>query len=152
MECRKCGYVRTPADTNPEWQCPKCLVAYRKYEATLLRRLNPYIPNIVPERERKLNAIASVLIFIHGSIGLYRNDIFLPTRSGRAVHLHDGSALMFYLAILCAIMVMTSVILDHHDQRNNEHKYQAFARRMKVAGWTLLVASILYGIVRNQIT
>jgi hypothetical protein len=28
--CPKCGYARQPADANPSWQCPKCLVAYRK--------------------------------------------------------------------------------------------------------------------------
>lgn len=29
--CPKCGHVRTAADTNPEWQCPKCQIAYVKY-------------------------------------------------------------------------------------------------------------------------
>jgi len=29
--CPKCGYVRTAADTNPAWQCPKCQIAYLKY-------------------------------------------------------------------------------------------------------------------------
>jgi hypothetical protein len=28
--CPKCGYARTPADSNPSWQCPNCLVAYAK--------------------------------------------------------------------------------------------------------------------------
>jgi hypothetical protein len=29
--CPKCAYVRTTADTNPEWQCPRCHVAYAKF-------------------------------------------------------------------------------------------------------------------------
>ncbi|MEW6690302.1 MAG: DUF6498-containing protein [Pseudomonadota bacterium] len=29
--CPKCGYARTPADTNPAWQCPRCQIAYLKY-------------------------------------------------------------------------------------------------------------------------
>lgn len=29
--CPKCGYARTAADTNPDWQCPKCRIAYLKY-------------------------------------------------------------------------------------------------------------------------
>jgi hypothetical protein len=29
--CPKCAYVRTPADANPHWQCPKCQVAYAKF-------------------------------------------------------------------------------------------------------------------------
>lgn len=28
--CPKCHYQRQPSDTNPEWQCPSCHVAYSK--------------------------------------------------------------------------------------------------------------------------
>jgi hypothetical protein len=28
--CPKCGYVRKPSDTAPEWQCPNCQIAYAK--------------------------------------------------------------------------------------------------------------------------
>ncbi len=28
--CPKCGYIRTLADTNPDWQCPRCQVVYEK--------------------------------------------------------------------------------------------------------------------------
>ena len=31
--CPKCGYVRTPLDLNPAWQCPRCQVAYNKVAA-----------------------------------------------------------------------------------------------------------------------
>ena len=31
VTCPKCAYVRTAADTNPAWQCPRCQVAYLKY-------------------------------------------------------------------------------------------------------------------------
>lgn len=30
VTCPKCAYVRKPADTQPEWQCPACGVAYAK--------------------------------------------------------------------------------------------------------------------------
>lgn len=29
--CPKCGYVRKPTDTAPEWQCPSCLIVYAKF-------------------------------------------------------------------------------------------------------------------------
>ena len=29
--CPKCRYVRTATDTSPDWQCPKCGVAYAKF-------------------------------------------------------------------------------------------------------------------------
>lgn len=34
ITCPKCGHKRTPLDTAPDWQCPKCLVAYAKVGAT----------------------------------------------------------------------------------------------------------------------
>ena len=30
--CPKCGHVRTAADTNPAWQCPRCQIVYLKYQ------------------------------------------------------------------------------------------------------------------------
>lgn len=30
--CPKCGYARSAADTNPEWQCPRCHIAYVKFD------------------------------------------------------------------------------------------------------------------------
>jgi hypothetical protein len=41
--CPKCGYVRNASDTNPDWQCPGCGIAYAKFQpggaAPLARRL-----------------------------------------------------------------------------------------------------------------
>jgi hypothetical protein len=34
--CPKCGYVRSPADANPAWQCPRCQIAYQKFDTTRL--------------------------------------------------------------------------------------------------------------------
>src|SRR5689334_17871911 len=31
--CPKCGYERKPSDTAPDWECPRCGVAYAKYKA-----------------------------------------------------------------------------------------------------------------------
>ena len=30
--CPKCAYVRTAQDANPAWQCPRCQVAYAKFD------------------------------------------------------------------------------------------------------------------------
>ena len=35
--CPKCAYVRAASDTNPEWQCPRCHIAYAKFKAAPLR-------------------------------------------------------------------------------------------------------------------
>ncbi len=33
ITCPKCAYTRTAADNNPEWQCPRCEIAYNKFSA-----------------------------------------------------------------------------------------------------------------------
>jgi hypothetical protein len=35
LHCPKCGYVRQPGDTAPQWQCPACGVAIEKYRALI---------------------------------------------------------------------------------------------------------------------
>jgi hypothetical protein len=35
--CPKCAYVRAASDRNPEWQCPRCHIAYAKFGAAPLR-------------------------------------------------------------------------------------------------------------------
>jgi hypothetical protein len=35
--CHKCGHVRSAADTNPAWQCPRCQIAYLKYRPASLQ-------------------------------------------------------------------------------------------------------------------
>jgi uncharacterized Tic20 family protein len=46
--CPKCRYVRTASDIAPDWQCPKCGIAYAKFVqaqtqpvATMARPANP---------------------------------------------------------------------------------------------------------------
>jgi hypothetical protein len=31
--CPKCGYVRKPSETAPDWQCPSCGIVYAKFDA-----------------------------------------------------------------------------------------------------------------------
>lgn len=33
MQCPKCQYERTTADTAPDYECPKCHIVYAKYDA-----------------------------------------------------------------------------------------------------------------------
>ena len=37
ITCPKCGYGRRPTDTNPDWQCPSCQIAYAKFVPTPAR-------------------------------------------------------------------------------------------------------------------
>ena len=46
--CPKCGYVRSAADTAPDWQCPACGIVYAKYGSVPhvhAHNLNPQVPD-----------------------------------------------------------------------------------------------------------
>jgi hypothetical protein len=152
MQCPKCHYIRTEKDTNPDWQCPSCLIAYQKFKANGRRLLSEYVPNFIPEGVRTFNFFASVFLLLYGAYGIVVNDLYLRGKRGRGIHLHDGSASIMYMAFLCACVVMISVIMDHHDKRNNEHAYQSISRVFKIAGWGLFAASLIYAVIHHQIS
>lgn len=112
-----------------------------------MSRLPDNRPNHIPYKERAFNIGASLLLFVYGGYGIYINDLYLPGRRRRGIHLHDDPAWVMYGAFLCACLVMLSVVVDHYDKRNNEHKYRKFAAAFKVAGWGLFIGSLALSIV-----
>jgi len=44
MKCPKCGYLRQPSDTAPDWQCPACGVVYAKALQASQAAAPPAIP------------------------------------------------------------------------------------------------------------
>ena len=151
MQCPKCGYVRTAHDTNPEWQCPSCQIAYSKFVKTT-RVLKKYIPNVIPADVRRFNLFASLFLLAYGAYGIHVNDLYIRTRRGRvSLHLHNESAFIMYAAFLCACIVMVSVIIDHYDQRDNESTYRSVGTVFRIAGWGLFGISLAYAITHHQI-
>lgn len=57
ITCPKCGYARKPEDAAPEWQCPACGVAYKKFRDAAAAREGDAASSkgaIVDLRERTL--------------------------------------------------------------------------------------------------
>ena len=103
-----------------------------------------YIPNQIPSGERTSHVLLSLALFAYGSYGVRVNDLYVPGKHGRGVHLHDTPAWVMYGAMICACLVMLSVVLDHYDRRNNERHYRAFAAAGEFVGWTLFGPSLLW--------
>lgn len=108
-----------------------------------------YIPNHITKGERAGYLIFSLLLLAYGTYGVWANDLYVPGRRSRGIHLQDSPAWMMYGAILCACLVMLSVIADHYDRRNNEKNYRLFADIFKVIGWMLFGVSLLFNIIRE---
>ncbi|CAM8640076.1 hypothetical protein MCEMSHM24_03337 [Comamonadaceae bacterium] len=94
-----------------------------------------FIPNQVPLLERWFNLLSSVVLLAYGTYGVWINDLYIPAKRGNGVHLHDLPAGVMFAAFFSAAVVMISVCIDHYDRRNNEVKYQWFARVVKLVGW-----------------
>jgi len=107
-----------------------------------------YTPNHIPANERLQNAAFSILLFAYGSYGVWVNDLYIPGKRSRGVHLHDVPAWIMYGAITCACLVMLSVVVDHYDKRNNETNYKLFANIFKYLGWGFFALSLMMAIIR----
>lgn len=105
-----------------------------------------HVPNHIPRSERIANTVFSILLFAYGSYGVWVNDLYIPGKRSRGVHLHDVPAWIMYGAMICACLVMLSVVLDHYDSRNNERHYRTFAEVVKFIGWGLFGASLFWAI------
>lgn len=104
-------------------------------------------PNRIPLPERIWNTVLSLILLAYGTFGVWVNDLYLPGKRSRGVHLHDVPAWIMYAAILCACLVMLSIVVDHYDQRDNERHYRQFAQAFKFIGWALFGVSLLWGLL-----
>lgn len=107
-----------------------------------------YTPNHIPADERLRNVAFSILLFAYGSYGVWINDLYIPGKRSRGIHLHDVPAWIMYGAIVCACLVMLSVVVDHYDKRNNETNYKLFADVFKFLGWGFFALSLIMAIIR----
>jgi hypothetical protein len=105
-----------------------------------------HTPNHIPASERALHVLFSLLLFAYGSYGLWVDDLYIPGKRSRGIHLHDVPAWVMYGAMICACAVMLSVVIDHYDKRNNETNYRLFANVAKYCGWALFVLSLVLAI------
>ena len=107
-----------------------------------------YRPNHIPAEERLKNIAFSILLFAYGTYGVRVNDLYIPGKRSKGVHLHDVPAWIMYGAIICACLVMLSVVVDHYDKRNNETNYRLFADVFKFLGWVFFGLSLIMAVIR----
>jgi 4-hydroxybenzoate polyprenyltransferase len=112
-----------------------------------MHKNNSYTPNHIPANERMQSIVFSILLFAYGTYGVWVNDLYLPGKRSRGIHLHDVPAWIMYGAIVCACLVMLSVVVDH-DKRNNETNYKFFADFFKYVGWCFFALSLIMAIIR----
>jgi hypothetical protein len=113
-----------------------------------MRKDTFYTPNQIPAKERLQYTVFSILLFAYGTYGVWVNDLYIPGKRSRGIHLHDVPAWIMYGAMICACLVMLSVVVDHYDERNNETNYKLFADIFKYLGWAFFILSLIMAIIR----
>ena len=110
--------------------------------------MKPHVPNRIPASQRFLDILYALVIMGFGALGLFNGELLLPgkrTSGPNGMVLQGVSARAMYGAMLCAIGVLLSSVVDHYDRRNNEARYRQFVQIGKISGWSLFVlALVLY--------
>lgn len=159
--CHICEHVNNSGtDTCPVCGNPASLnaieIQQRKEEfARGLRREDAakpttgYLPNEIPVEKRLRNIFLSIALMAYGIHGIYVNDLWIPRRRGRDIHLTDEAIFVMNAAFVCGCLVLISAVVDHYDQRNNEHKYKAFATVLKVIALILFFVAVFMQLVKE---
>lgn len=106
-----------------------------------------YIPNEIPLTNRLSNSFFSLGIFLYGSFGLYINELWVPLGKRISIVLTGISAILMFVAILCASVMMIAEVVDHYDKRDNEHKYYKVALYFKNIAYAGFGIAVLVGLI-----
>lgn len=90
-----------------------------------------------------LNLVLSGFLLVHGTLGVWHNDIHVPGNRSDGFHVHGFPMWLIYLSMLCAAANLLSVAADHCDWRDNEHDHKRFARRTRNWGFGLHLLAVL---------
>lgn len=114
---------------------------------------NRYKPNSYPLNFRIVCLLASVALVVYAMVCIYYDDFAIPSKQrgshlNGVLHIHGYSVWILSLACLTTAANLLSYLIDHYDNRNNEHKYERFSKLCARAGWFLLFSAIIVEIVR----
>jgi hypothetical protein len=127
-----------PARPDDDWPGPR-------YDAD-----DRYVPNRLTPGERVAHVLLALGLLGYGSWGMWRNDFYIPGRRWRnGIHLQDLSASLFFAAVVCACVIVLSIVVDHYDRRDNEINYRRFARAVAAIALCLFGLSLLIAFVRD---
>ena len=105
-----------------------------------------HTPNQIPFGQRVLNSLLAIGLLTYGIVGLVLDDIYVPGKRNRGIHLHGGPAITMFAAMVCAVLVLLAVVVDHYDRRDNERHYKLFATIFQIAGWGCFAVALVWGL------
>jgi hypothetical protein len=108
-------------------------------------------PDFNSSETRLYYLIGSIGILIFITIGIFNDDLILPTRRGTGIHLHGVPAWLMFFAAFCAIANIFSELLAYYTKRSNKRNYRIFSSITQALSWTFFLLSIvLYNSVYHK--
>lgn len=103
-----------------------------------------FVPNTFTRWQRIFNSFLAAALLVYGTLGIVMDDMFIPGRWSKGLHLHGLAAWLMYGAILTGASVLFALVVDHYDRRNNEQHYIRFKRIASHLGWCLFGAALVW--------
>ncbi len=133
VEAERAKYpLGKPAPYNPRHKAPD----YR-----------PFGPNQISYGQRVTYILLSVFLLAYGIHGLIVDDLYIPGRHSRGMHLHGRAAVWMFVAMCYFVVMMLTVVVDHYDTRDNECSYRTFADFSKYLGMFFVAGAFVVGVI-----
>jgi ribosomal protein S27AE len=134
--CPKCGYVRTAADMNPAWQCPKCRIAYMKFPPRAAR-LSTRLAAGGRELAQEASEDSSVLVLIAANLAALAIAWWI------GMSLRELMLVYWIQSVIIGVMSFIRILsLDRFDPSNlnigNRPVQETAGDKLKIAGFFLL--------------
>ena len=105
MTCPKCGHVRAAADSVPDWQCPKCGIAYAKYQ-THLDQAATSAPTTAEQKTTQPLSLNNVILICVGIM------VAMLAIRGMLKSVSMGSVAMLVPFFMCMVPALSSTFGD----------------------------------------
>lgn len=103
-----------------------------------------HVPNKFSRAHLLWNIALAMFLILCGAGAIYGNALRLPASRGRSIAvLSDGPMWLALGAVLCGVMALLSVVIDHMDRRDNEREYAAFRWLALRLGGAFLASSLI---------
>jgi len=104
-----------------------------------------YIPNEISREDLTTNIVLSLILLGYGGYSLSIGQIWIPVKK-IVITLYGTPLLIMLASIVCAIILMLTLVADHYDKRDNEMTYYKVASSIRALGITLFVLALIWAV------
>lgn len=137
IKCAHCGTENVvTADVAKKGGCSNC-----KLPLNWSTPKGAHVPNFISVKDRLQYFLIAAVLICASAYALIERSLYVPygsrNGSGGIAHFTGYGLVLPFLAMLCGIAVVVSVLADHFDVRPNEKTYAEFQRRVSLLGVAL---------------